>query len=364
MKGRHTRLAAIAAAALVVALGAAPMLAHGADHLDAPGLTSPSGRLDADINDVYAFEGAHANRTVLAVTTHPAAGAIAPLTYATDVNYTINVDRDGDAIADKAYVFRFQAPSGGAQAYTLTRYRGSNASSFAHGVALGSGMTGRSTRMKGAARVFSGLRSDPFFFDLAAFQGAVLGNMNGRTFCDQPGDEGIDFFAPLNANALVIEVPDRALGDQIGVWATTTDDSGQVDRMGRPAINTVFNTGTEKDRFNQGSPSTDYAGFSSNVIGVLKVFSGLDTEGAYSDAEAAVLAHVLLPDLLTYDTSTNAVGPLNGRALTDDVIDVELNITTGGYPFTGRNDNGAIGTDCVGAHTDLRSRFPYLGMPH
>ena len=364
MRQARMRLAVMSAAALVVALGAAPMLAHSADHLDAPGLTPPSGRLDADINDVFAFEGSDASRTVLAVTTHPGAGAIAPLTYATDVNYMINVDRTGDAVADLAYVFRFQAPAGGRQNYSVTRYTGSNARTLQQGLAFGSGVTGTPTTMKGSARVFAGLRSDPFFFDLAAFRGAVLGIPNGRTFCDQSGGAGLDFFEPLNTNAMVVEVPDDALGSHIGVWATTTDGSGQVDRMGRPAINTVFNAGTDKNDFNHGSPSTDYAGFSDNVIGVLKYFSGLDTEGSYSDAQATALAHVLLPDMLTYDTSTHAVGPLNGRTLTDDVIDIELNITTGGYPFPGRNGSGAIGSDCVGAHDDLLTSFPYLGMPH
>jgi hypothetical protein len=349
---------------MVMALGAAPMFARGADHLDAPGLTPPSARADADINDVYAFQGANPSRTVLAVTTHPLTGVVAPTAYASDVDYTLNVDRNGDAVQDLAYVWRFAAPNGGSQAYTITRYTGINARTLAHGVALGDGMTGTSSWIKGSARAFAGLRSDPFFFDLAAFQGAVLGVPNGRTFCDGPGGTGTDFFTPFNTNALVLEVPDDALGGQIGVWATTTDGSGQVDRMGRPAINTVFNSGSDKNDFNHGQPANDYADFSGNVRSVLQTFSGLDAEGSYTDAEADGLARVLLPDVLTYDTAMPPAGPLNGRALTDDVIDVELNIVTGGFPFAGRDAVGAIGSDCVGPHTDLLASFPYLGMPH
>jgi len=134
--------------------------------------------------------------------------------------------------------------------------------------------------------------------------------------------------------------------------------------MGRPAINTVFNSGEDKNLFNAGRPSTDRAAFGDNVVSVLKTFSGLDTEGVYSDAEANTLADVLLPDMVTYDTSTKAVGPLNGRALADDVIDAELNIVTGGFPFAGRNATGAITSDCVGPHADYLSFFPYLGRPH
>jgi hypothetical protein len=134
--------------------------------------------------------------------------------------------------------------------------------------------------------------------------------------------------------------------------------------MGRPAINTVFNSGNDKNLFNHGRPATDFARFSANVIGVLKTFSALDTEGRYTNGQARTLATVLLPDMVTYDTDTDAVGPLNGRALADDVIDAELNIVTGGFPFQGRNDKGAIPSDCVDAHDDYMNAFPYLGVPH
>ena len=86
MDPKRTKLlgSVIAASALVLALGAAPMIGFGADHLDAPNLTAPSMRPDADINDVYAFPGNNEKRTVIAVTTHPAAGAIAPLEFAAE----------------------------------------------------------------------------------------------------------------------------------------------------------------------------------------------------------------------------------------------------------------------------------------
>ena len=110
MDPKRTKLlgSVIAASALVLALGAAPMIGFGADHLDAPNLTAPSMRPDADINDVYAFPGNNEKRTVIAVTTHPAAGAIAPLEYATDVKYTIKIDRTFvagiDGAADRSIV--------------------------------------------------------------------------------------------------------------------------------------------------------------------------------------------------------------------------------------------------------------------
>lgn len=350
--------AAMPAALLVTLSRGAP--AVGADHLDAPGLTSPAGRPDADITDIYAFQGAGPGRTALVLNTGPASGAV---DYGADVAYAMNIDRDGDARPDLAYVWRFGAGAGtgSGQPWTLTRYTGANAKTWAHGVTLGSGQTGSSTGIKGDGEVFAGLRSDPFFFDLTAFEHDVLGIATGRDFCDANVN---DFFAPLNVHSIVLEVPNDALGSHIGYWATTSVGGTRIDRMGRPAINTVFNRGGDKNRFNAGDPVNDYRDFSANVIGVLGTFSGLDTEGAYTAGQADTLAHVLLPDVLTYSPGTAAAGPLNGRGLADDVIDAELNIVTGGYPFPGRNATGAVTGDCVGAHDDLSSSFPYLGTPH
>jgi Domain of unknown function (DUF4331) len=362
VRARRT-YAAVALAAVAMALGTAPVLVRGADHLDAPGLSSPEGQTSADINDVYVFQGADPGRTVIAVTTHPAAGAISPLKYATDVRYVINVDQNGDAVQELAFVMQFEGKKR-KQDWTLTRFSGEKARTLSgKGKRVAEGETGRVERARGT-KVFAGLRSDPFFFDLAAFRDDVLGQPQGRSFCDQPGGTGVDFFASLNTNGIVIEQADGKLGGNIGVWATTIGQGGQIDRMGRPAINTVFNSGNDKNVFNASRPRDDDAGFGDNVEAVLGLFSGLDAEGSYSASELDTLRGVLLPDVVTYDTATPAAGPLNGRALADDVIDAELNITTGGFPFPGRDAMGAIPSDCVGPHSDYLATFPYLGMPH
>ena len=85
---------------------------------------------------------------------------------------------------------------------------------------------------------------------------------------------------------------------------------------------------------------------------------------AYKPEILAALSAVLIPDVVTFDTATPAAGPLNGRGLADDVIDAELNIVTGGFKVEGRDDKGAIGSDCVGPHADITTSFPFLGKPH
>ena len=378
--------ALVAAAALTLALGGAPLLVTGADHLDAPalgGLTNMAGEFaphsehgDRDINDVYVFQGSNASRTVLAMTTNPAANLFGA-EFGTNVRYIINVDRTGDARQDLAYVWRFGSPNGsGAQSYSVTRYTGANARSLATGVRIASGSTGGSGigTAKGGAKVFAGVRSDPFFFDLTGFIGTVFGV--GTDDLDVLDGTSSDFFAGLNTNALVIEVPDDSIGGtKIGVWGKTTYRANgrwnAADQMGRPAINTVFNTalvdpnaGQTKNRFNKTAPAnqrTAYDGlFRKNIVATLtNINQVLGTDDAfgcsdYDTATAQNLADILLPDVITYDTSTRAQGPLNGRALADDVIDAELGITT----------NGCVTSDAVGPHGDYLSTFPYLGVPH
>jgi Domain of unknown function (DUF4331) len=380
---RHQRkplrlIGLLAATAVTITAGTAGV-GFAADHLDAPGLTSPQARPDADINDVYVFNSDKAGSSVIAVTTGPGAGAIAPLTYATDVSYKINVDQNGDAVEDLAYVVEFKSSKGSKgkgndkdkgkapkQSFTVTQYVGENAQTMEDGRVVAKGNSNQpEARIKGGGKAWTGLRSDPFFFDLDAFRQVVLQQDRGRTgFCDK-GGQGVDFFAALNTNAIILDLPNATLGGKIGVWAQTIgEDDTQIDQMGRPAINAVFNSGDDKNIFNQTPPSKQAAKFAPNVTKVLSTFSALDSEGVYSADVLKALSGVLIPDMVTFDTATPAAGPLNGRALSDDVIDAELNIVTGGFQVPGRDAKGAIGTDCVAAHTDTTASFPYLGKAH
>jgi hypothetical protein len=375
----------LAAAALTLALGGAPLLVTGADHLDAPalgGLTNMGGDFaphsehgDRDINDVYVFEGANENRTVLAMTTNPAINLFGG-DFGTNVRYVINVDNDGNAKADIKYVWRFGPVADGGQAYTVFRYEGEDARDLHGGRIAGWGWTGDPDSAVGRNQsdVFAGVRSDPFFFDLTGFVGTVFGV--GDDNLEVIDMDSSDFFAELNTNALVIEVPDGQLGGRhIGVWGSTSYRSGGEwlpgDQMGRPAINTVFNTSLvdadaadTKNAFNRVKPSRQLTAldgqFRKNIVTTLtNINQVLGTDDAFgcsdwSLAEARVLARILLPDIITYDVKTAAEGPLNGRALADDVIDAELGLTT----------NGCVTSDGVDAHSDYDSSFPYLGEPH
>jgi hypothetical protein len=132
------------------------------------------------------------------------------------------------------------------------------------------------------------------------------------------------------------------------------DHLTQVDQMGRPAINTVFNHNNDKNTFNVVPPHHQRRAKTASGRTFLDVFtSELESLGAYDAAHARSIAKVLLPDILTFDYSSPK-GFLNGRRLRDDVIDISLNLAT----------NGKVNGDGVGPHKDYLRHFPYLGNPH
>ena len=73
----------------------------------------------------------------------------------------------------------------------------------------------------------------------------------------------------------------------------------------------------------------------------------------YTDMQASDLANVLVPDLLTYKVG-DTTGFLNGRRLTDDVIDTLLAV--------GANTPGA--SDCIGNDSAITGHFPFEAAPN
>ena len=108
----------------------------------------------------------------------------------------------------------------------------------------------------------------------------------------------------------------------------------QQDQMGRPAINTVFVSSSNKDAFNTTSPSTMGASFQSAFQSKLLALNPGYTTNALGH-DAATFTTVLATDVLNVSTTGtttffDGTNVLTGRALADDVIDVELLLIFGG----------------------------------
>ena len=165
-------------------------------------------------------------------------------------------------------------------------------------------------------------------------------------------------------SAIVIELPNRALGSAsgVGLWgrvlipaAAVPQDQGgardgwvQVDRLGRPSQANFLLAGEVQAAYRAGLPAQDcdrYLGAYAHA---------LEHVGGYTPKQAEAVARTMLPEILAYDYSRPVEYPHTGRGLTDDVIDVFLGVAM----------NGRVKTDQVGPHGDLLSEFPFLGAPH
>jgi hypothetical protein len=346
-KIRNIAVLLLVAAAMIVGLSATTIGA--ADHLDAP-LIQQDGR--TDINDVYAF--VNGDNTVLAMTVNPLAGVLNGTTLRPNARYEFVIDNDGDNQEDIVYRVQAGQPNGSGQQQIFLYDVGALNPRVARG-------TSESIiSVAGGGQLMVGVRDDPFFFDLVAFQDQVLGAGGSRTFCD--GNEN-DFFAGANVTAIVLEVPSSSLtadSDTIRVWTRTADRWGMIDRTAIPALNTVLIPSGSKDAFNATTPSDDVATWSTTFQDSLLFLSGLDGSG-YTQAEAELVASLLLPDVLTLDTTSTAgftTAPLNGRQPAEDVIDFELFVVTGGL---GANGSPVLTSDCVDANdVPFLATFPYL----
>jgi hypothetical protein len=345
------KLATLGVAAVVLTIGAAPFLTSAADHLDSPNAKANHA---LDITDIYAFDGANSGNTVLVVDVNPLAGVVSGTTFATDAEYRFNIDTTGDFVADDVYSFTFASDApGNKQSLTLAK----------DGTTILDGKTGNANN-GGGAKVFAGVKDDPFFFDLAGFlrwrdpDGDGAYTYTGSTNLDLG-----DFFLGANVSAIVLEIPDSWLGSSANFWATTVKNGAIVDRMGKPALNTVFMNPfggeNQKDPYNMTAPSADVATWGAQFTAVLDVFN--------ETATAEAITGLLLPDVLHLDVATlgkstgtgftgGPGGILNGRTLAEDVIDLELLVVTGGL-----EGHAVLATDNVDANdVAFPASFPYL----
>lgn len=165
----------------------------------------------------------------------------------------------------------------------------------------------------------------------------------------------------------------------------------QIDRMGRPAINTALNhtfelitetKDAEKDKWNQNSDPATWTTYAGEIGKNLAVLDGVDTmcgnqllaDPAKMDATRyATLAGVLADDRLYVNTDgagcttylaveANAVGVMNndcgGRRLSYDVIDVSYTVLVAGKLDASIGDTIPISDAAKG------EIFPHLADPH
>ena len=218
--------------------------------------------------------------------------------------YDINIDNDGDAIADVVYRWKFTSRDarGGKtflyndgpvtslkdpnllfrQYFTLTRIAGGRTSTVASGPVAPSNVGPASmpnygalrraaiTSVKGGGKTFAGQADDPFFLDLRVFDLLYGGDLS---------ETGQDTVKGYNVNSVALQVPRSAVALKgkpgrnpvIGIWSSTSKrtlrlspgqataqgDYVQVSRLGNALVNEVVVPAGLKDAFNGLRPSQD-----------------------------------------------------------------------------------------------------------
>ncbi|MET0231310.1 MAG: DUF4331 family protein, partial [Rhodanobacteraceae bacterium] len=266
-------------------------------------------------------------------------------------------------------------------------------------------------------RVFAGLRDDPFFNNVkgtrAAYNTAVAALKAGAALDDAgcpafdratsaaildqwrhtEGGPARNFLAGWTPASLVVAIDLDVVakgGPMLAVWATTSDDTRQIDRMGRPLTgNALLGTIASeevsdalKERYNAATPATS-APFVEEIEKGLALYDGFDgTCGNAWLAEARAAKHryrrlaaLLADDRLWVDSSAttctqflavershlsgaaDASHDCGGRTPTEDAIDIYRSLLANGT--TRGVDDGVDRDD----HDHSTSVFPFLAAP-
>ena len=312
------------------------------------------------------------------------------------------------------------------QTYTLQEIKGGTTKTLADNVEVAPSDVGNAsmpnyaalrqearTSLPGGGMTFAGQADDPFFLDLRIFDLLYGGNLS---------ETGNNTTAGKNVNSIALQVPIKSLtagGDSvIGVYATnerpsmrvqgpgTQKYSGkyvQVSRLGNPLVNEVVVPSGLKDAFNALPPSKDRTikplvdkVLDPEVPQLIQSIYGIKAPAApRTDLQAIFLTglkglnqpkNVTPSEMLRLNTAIkphsnpNRLGVLagdnagfpNGRRLTDDVVDIELQALEGAVSV---DKSGApTGVNLVkplaagdGVNTNdvaFNDSFPYLALPH
>ena len=171
----------------------------------------------------------------------------------------------------------------------------------------------------------------------------------------------------------------------------------QIDRMGRPAINTALNhtfdpntttKNTAKDAYNADKTQSGWgAAYTGQFKANLAIYDGLDTTcgnqagyGALTNPDYTTLATVLSNDVLWVNTANStckqylgvefaALGVTNtdcgGRTPSENVIDLTFNAVAGTLtPGTLPDNPGPVSNGITAPASPPSATFPYLATPH
>jgi hypothetical protein len=277
--------------------------------------------------------------------------------------------------------------------------------------------------LPGGWKIFAGQADDPFFLDLRVFDLLYGGDLS-ETGQDTVAGYNVNTIALQVPFGDVALKGDAGRNPVIGVWTTTERNrvritgggqSGgkvQVSRLGNPLINEVIVPASLKDTFNATAPERDakipalvkrvlepevpkllesiykipapktprndlaeifLTGITTKAGGPIKADLNSQLNNADVNASRFTPSEQLRLNLSVPITGTpNRLGVLagdlqgfpNGRRLTDDVVDIELQALAGAAQ-TGKLVDALAAGDAVDANDQVfGGQFPYVALPN
>jgi len=418
-------------------IGLLPGSAGASSHREAPLiLNDPL----VDNTDVYAFsspENPH-NVTFIAnwIPFEEPNGGPNFYPWADDAEYLINIDNDGDAVADLIYRWRFSTEdlrgqetflynngpvtslddenllfrqhftldvsTDGGASYGHPISEGMAAPSYVGPASMGSAedyvdnlRDPAIAEVHGGGRTLATQADDSFFLDLRVFDLLYGGDFS---------EAGDDTLAGFNVNSVALQVPRDVLAHQrspkknpvIGVWSTTerknaAGDWRQVSRLGNPLVNEVVIPIKDKNKFNRSRPKQDQQFLEyvtdpylpkvvEAVYGIeapktprndlVAVFlTGIEGLNQPKNVEPSEQLRLNMTTPVTEGTADESrlgviggdnQGFPNGRRLSDDVLDIALQVVEG--ELVGNPNDLADGVNSN--DKAFEENFPYVALPH
>jgi hypothetical protein len=292
---------------LVLALGS--LVSRAADHKDSP---TADGAPEGDITDFFAFlDPNDATQLVLIMDVNPFSVPAETSSYRFSTNFLYQFKIANDGVAREDFViqaiFKNDTTCASGQSVSLfgptrPRIKGATNVVVQERAAL-SGCTSSTLTSSSGLKVFTGLRDDPFVFDIGQFfritsgkqdvfrdlPNTPLGHLRGRSL-HSDGTSGVDGFGGFNISAIAVEFPKswvEGKTSKLDVWATVSmnvdhrgDSDGdhhedhdgvfmQFQRMGQQVFKTVFVPAAQREAFNASVPENDVKNWSSLVPNAL-----------------------------------------------------------------------------------------------
>jgi len=313
-----------------------------------------------DLNDAYVFKSERPGYTVFILSVQPSApgkGDVElPVTevFGQGGVYSMHIARGKDLKSGLTLTFVADG-----NRLRVGRIDSPNAKIGETGTKLGEGEIGQTFDASGDLKVWAGRVLEPFFGNgagIPAFHESIAkGQLSPQAF-----QNAEDLFVGAKTSAIVVEVPNAALGETAYYFITSAMmDPGhhnewvQINRKAHILMPYVFfgDTPTVQIEHDQHRPDTDgdhMGALSNNIYRAAAVTGAQADPTRYANDTAALLT----PDVLSYRVGTSAdysVGVMNGRALHDDAMDTVLSLYVG-KPMT----------DHVKSSGNYRTTFPYV----